>query len=90
MYDANHLAHRLRAASVGREDAPFLRHVGTDRVTSYGDFFANAERIANALRRMGVHVGDRVAVQAPKTQTVLELYVASVLSSRATAPCRTS
>ena len=80
MYDANHLAHRLRAASVGREDAPFLRHVGTDRVTSYGDFFANAERIANALRRMGVHVGDRVAVQAPKTQTMLELYLGCVLS----------
>ena len=80
MYDANYLAHRLRAASLGREAAPFLTHGLTGEVTSYGQFFANAERLATALRRMGVAPGDRVAVQAPKTQTMLELYVACVLS----------
>ena len=80
MYDANYLAHRLRAASLGREAAPFLTHGLTGEVTSYGQFFANAERLATALRRMGVAPGDRVAVQAPKTQIMLELYVACVLS----------
>jgi malonyl-CoA/methylmalonyl-CoA synthetase len=80
MYDANFLARRLRAASLGRESAPFLTHGLTDKVTSYGQFFANTERMATALRRMGVAPGDRVAVQAPKTQVMLELYVACVLS----------
>mgnify|MGYP003643548524 CR=1 FL=1 len=80
MYDANYLAHRLRAASVKREDAPFLMHGLTGEVTSYGQFFANSERMARALRRLGVAPGDRVAVQAPKTQIMLELYMACVLS----------
>ena len=80
MYDANYLAHRLRAASVNREDAPFLMHGLTGEVTSYGQFFANSERMARALRRLGVAPGDRVAVQAPKTQIMLELYMACVLS----------
>ena len=80
MYDSNHLALRLRAASLGREDAPFLTAVPGGAVTSYGDFFANAERMAGALVALGVLPGDRVAVQAPKTQTMLELYVGCVLA----------
>ena len=80
MYDSNHLARRLRAASMGREEAPFLIHGLSGEVTSYGRFFANAERMATALRRIGVAPGDRVAVQAPKTQVMLELYVACILS----------
>ena len=80
MYQANHLAERLRAASIGREDALFLTHAISGETTSYGTFFDNAERIAAALSRAGVQPGDRVAVQAPKTVEMLELYVGCVLS----------
>ncbi|MFV2052147.1 malonate--CoA ligase [Aliiroseovarius sp. YM-037] len=80
MYQANHLAERLCAASIGRDDALFLTHATTGKTTSYGAFFGNAERMAAALSRAGVQPGDRVAVQAPKTVEMLELYVGCVLS----------
>ena len=47
MYDANHLATRLRQASLGAEDALFLKNHQTGENISYGNFFANAERMAS-------------------------------------------
>ena len=80
MYDQNHLAHSLRRASTGKDQNTFLRiHPGGRRI-SYGDFFANAEKIAAALVAAGIKPGDRVAVQAAKTVTMLELYVGCVLA----------
>ncbi len=89
MYDSNYLAHRLRRASVGHEDRTFLTHASDGREVSYGAFFQNAERMASALRHIGVQPGDRVAVQAPKTQEMLELYVGCVLAGAVFLPLNT-
>ncbi|MFT5639249.1 MAG: malonyl-CoA/methylmalonyl-CoA synthetase, partial [Paracoccaceae bacterium] len=80
MYDTNFLGQKIRQASLGREDANFLTVHPTGARVSYGSFFANAERIAAALVATGVKPGDRVAVQAAKTVTMLELYVGTVLA----------
>jgi len=80
VYESNHLAQKLRAASLGREDAAFLENHQTGETVTYGAFFANAERMAAVLVKVGVKPGDRVAVQAPKTQAMLELYVGAVLA----------
>ncbi|MFV1877909.1 malonate--CoA ligase [Nioella sp.] len=90
MYDSNYLAHRLRRASAGKEDRTFLTHASDGRVVSYGAFFHDAERMASALRHMGVKPGDRVAVQAPKTQEMLELYVGCVLAGAVFLPLNTA
>ena len=78
-YQGNHLAQSLRKASLGREDAPFIHHPNGETL-SYGQFFANAERMAAALIDAGLQPGDRVAVQAAKTVAMLELYVGTVLA----------
>ena len=90
MYDVNHLASRLRRESVGRDTALFIRHHETGAEISYGAFFANAERMAAALVRAGLKPGDRVAVQAPKTVLMLELYVATVLAGGVFLPLNTA
>ena len=90
MYEMNYLAARLRAASVGAETKPFLRDAATGQTTSYGQFFANAERMAAALTQAGLKPGDRVAVQAPKTQAMLELYVGTVLAGGVFLPLNTA
>ena len=90
MYEGNHLAERLRAASVGIGSRPFLRNHQTGEGVTYQAFFANAERIANVLVETGVSPGDRVAVQAPKTIAMLELYVATVLAGGVFLPLNTA
>lgn len=80
MYDQNYLVARLRKASVGADDMPFLRNYQTGLTVSYGAFFANAERMATVLVDAGLKPGDRVAVQAAKTQAMLELYVGTVMA----------
>ena len=79
MYSQNYLISRLRATSVGFENTPFLDNIETGEIVSYGQFFSNAERLAAALVQIGVKPGDRIAVQTPKTQTMLELYIATVM-----------
>jgi len=90
MYDSNYLAKRLRAASIGHDAAVFLHNHQTGKAVSYGDFFANAERMARVLVANGVKPGDRVAVQAPKTQAMLELYVGTVLAGAVFLPLNTA
>lgn len=90
MYDKNHLARALRRASVGRDDAAFLTDQRTGETVSYGAFFARAERMAALLVAKGVKPGDRIAVQAPKTQAMLELYVGSVLAGAVFLPLNTA
>ncbi|WP_282159374.1 malonate--CoA ligase [Shimia thalassica] len=90
MYHGNHLAERLRAASLGAENNIFLRNHQTGEEVSYKAFFANVERMAHALVASGVKPGDRVAVQAPKTQAMLELYVATVLAGAVFLPLNTA
>jgi malonyl-CoA/methylmalonyl-CoA synthetase len=90
MYQGNHLAERLRAASVGTRSRLFLRNHKTGEGVTYQAFFANAERMANVLVAIGVEPGDRVAVQAPKTIAMLELYVATVLAGGVFLPLNTA
>lgn len=80
MYDVNYLAKRLRSASLGKDAAIFLQNQQTGDAVSYGAFFAKAEQMAAVLVAHGLGAGDRVAVQAPKTQAMLELYVGAVLA----------
>ena len=90
MYQGNHLAERLRAASVGTGSRPFLRNHQTGEGVTYQAFFASVERMANVLVESGVSPGDRVAVQAPKTIAMLELYVATVLAGGVFLPLNTA
>lgn len=80
MYDTNYLAKRLRRASLGKDATIFLQNQQTGDAVSYGVFFAKAEQMAAVLVAHGLGAGDRVAVQAPKTQAMLELYVGAVLA----------
>lgn len=90
MYDANDLCRRLRQASLSNEVAPFLIDPKTGTSTSYGAFFAGVEKVAAALVASGLQPGDRVAVQAPKTQTMLALYVGTVLAGGVFLPLNTA
>ncbi len=90
MYQENHLAMALRAASVGREDAVFLRDQVSDTTITYGTFWSNAEKMAAALSDLGVSPGDRVAVQCEKTVEMLELYVGTVLAGAIFLPLNTA
>ena len=90
MYDQNHLCHSLRAASAGRGSAPFLHVAASGKTISQDAFFAGAERMAAALVRAGLQPGDRVAVQAPKTVAMLELYVGTVLAGGVFLPLNTA
>jgi malonyl-CoA/methylmalonyl-CoA synthetase len=51
---------------------PFLE-TPDGRTMSYGELFEGAGRFANALRSLGVEVGDRVAVQVEKSPEVILL-----------------
>lgn len=89
MYLSNHLAKRLRSASLGADATTFLQNHQTGQTVSYGAFFANAEKMAAVLTAKGLVAGDRVAVQAPKTQAMLELYVGAVLAGAVFLPLNT-
>ena len=90
MYDNNCLASRLRAASVGAGGAPFLHNHATGKTQSYDAFFAKAEKMAAALVSLGVEPGDRVAVQTPKTEAMVELYVGALLAGAIFLPLNTA
>ena len=89
MYDSNYLAHRLRAASCGRDDALFADMPDGSRV-SYGNLWAGAERMAAALAGLGLEAGDRVAVQAEKSLEALQLYLGTVLAGGVFLPLNTA
>jgi len=89
MYDSNHLAQRLRAASVGRDDALFAELIDGRRV-SFGDLFRMAERTAAALAVAGVKPGDRVAAQVEKSLEAIALYLGTVLAGGVFLPLNTA
>jgi len=89
MYEQNHLAAKISAASDGHHDAVFLNNHQTGTDVTYATFWANAERMAAVLAKAGVAPGDRVAVQAPKTVAMLELYVGTVLAGGVFLPLNT-
>ncbi len=79
MYGANHLAARLRAASIGREQARFAELADGGGV-SCGAMFEAAERIASVLAAAGVKPGDRVAAQVEKSLEAVQLYLGTLLA----------
>ncbi|MGJ8583479.1 MAG: malonate--CoA ligase [Marinosulfonomonas sp.] len=90
MYQGNYLAERLCAARKDTGNSLFLRNHQSGEDVTYKAFFANAERMAKVLVAIGVEPGDRVAVQAPKTIAMLELYVATVLAGGVFLPLNTA
>lgn len=89
MHDPNPLARSLRAASLGREAAPFIEAEGKEPL-SFGAFFEAAERMAAALARAGVAPGDRVAAQVEKSPEALALYFGAVLAGGVFLPLNTA
>ena len=60
------------------------------RSVSYEDLFAQSAAYANALKSLGVKVGDRVAVQVDKSVEKLFLYLAVVRMGAVFLPLNTA
>ena len=71
----NHLFDAIRAAA--RPEAAFIE-TPAGRNWTYGDMLAQSGQLANALVKLGVQPGDRVAVQVEKSPEALMLYLACV------------
>ena len=72
---ANHLFD-LIAASASRGQERLCIEADDGRRFAYGDILAASARLAGALRRLGVGVGDRVLAQAEKSPEMIFLYLA--------------
>ena len=70
----NHLYDALFSPHAGKTGTFLLAADAT--ATSYAAFLSQAARFANALQRLGVEPGDRVAVQVEKSPEALALYAA--------------
>jgi fatty-acyl-CoA synthase len=83
-YDAPHLQRRpanhaalsplsflARAASIYPDKVAVIH--GATKI-AYGEFYARCRRLADALRRRGIGVGDAVAIIAPNTPAILEAH----------------
>jgi fatty-acyl-CoA synthase len=73
---ANHaalspLSFLARAASVYPNKIAVIH--GATRI-AYGEFYARCRRLADALRRRGIGIGDAVAIIAPNTPAMLEAH----------------
>ena len=86
----NHLYDAIRAPSLFRDDRPFLYDHRDGSILTYGAFFDRATRMAGALIATGLEPGERVAVQAPKTIAMLELYVGTVMAGGVFLPLNTA
>ena len=89
MYSANCLASALRAASLGRDDAPFAIDASTGQITTYSALWTQAEAMAGALVALGVAPGDRVAMQVEKSIPGLACYLGTVLAGAIHLPLNT-
>lgn len=89
MYNNNHLAHRLRQASVGRDNAIFA-YLEDGTTLTYGDLFHQAECYGQALVSLGVKPGNRVAVQVHKSVDVVSLYLGTILAGGVFLPLNTA
>jgi malonyl-CoA/methylmalonyl-CoA synthetase len=88
MYDNNHLANVLRQATNSMPDKVFAT-LDDQSVVTYSALFANAEKMANALQKLGVEPGDRVAIQAGKSIAMLEVYLGTLLAGGVFLPLNT-
>ncbi|RUY13255.1 MAG: malonyl-CoA synthase [Mesorhizobium sp.] len=74
---SNHLFDAIRTAAPGK--APFIR-TKDGRTWTYNDTLTLSSRIAGAMQTLGIHPGDRVAVQVEKSAEALILYLACLRS----------
>src|SRR5262245_50657385 len=65
-----------------RRDEPAIVFEG--RTITHGEFAARSFRLARALQRLGLGVGDRVAILAQNCPEYLEVYAAGELAGWAT------
>ncbi|MEX0282236.1 MAG: malonyl-CoA synthase [Arenibacterium sp.] len=89
MYDQNHLIAKLRASSIDQDKRVFAHLTDGTQVT-YGELFANAERMAAALVSKGLLPGDRVAVQVDKTIEAIAFYLGTVMAGGVFLPLNTA
>ena len=68
---------------------PFLR-TSSGRLVTYGDVVSLSARKANALTRLGLMPGDRVAVQVAKSPEALVLYLACLRAGAVYLPLNTA
>jgi malonyl-CoA/methylmalonyl-CoA synthetase len=85
---ANHLFDFFRA----RLPEPSRTFIETDagKIITYGDLLARSARMANALAALGVKPGDRVAVQAEKSPSFIDLYLGCARAGAAFLPLNTA
>ena len=84
---SNHLYDRVFAP---HEDNPKPFLIGETQTLSYAIFHELVNKLAHALIASGLKTGDRVAVQAAKSNTQLALYVATVKAGGVYLPLNTS
>ena len=84
---SNHLYDRVFAP---HEDNPKPFLIGETQTLSYAIFHEQVNKLAHALIASGLKTGDRVAVQAAKSNTQLALYVATVKAGGVYLPLNTS
>ena len=85
---ANHLFDAIRNSIPGR-DAVLIEAEG-GQIWTYGDMLDCSARIANALVKLGVTPGNRVAVQVEKSPEALMLYLACVRAGAVYLPLNTA
>ena len=84
---SNHLYDRIFAP---HEDNPKPFLIGETQTLSYATFHELVNKLARALIASGLKTGDRVAVQAAKSNTQLALYVATIKAGGVYLPLNTS
>jgi crotonobetaine/carnitine-CoA ligase len=67
----------LRHQAETRPDAPFLRRSGDEEYVSFGTMEVETNRVANALRLLGVGPRDRVAFMLPNSLAFVRLWFAA-------------
>ena len=84
---SNHLYDRVFAP---HEDNPKPFLIGETQTLSYAIFHEQVNKLAHGLIASGLKTGDRVAVQAAKSNTQLALYVATIKAGGVYLPLNTS
>lgn len=84
---SNHLFDNIFSATIKCHQRFLLN---AQQVITYSDFHNRVNQLANALLASGLKTGDRVAVQAEKSSTLLALYVATIKSGGVYLPLNTS
>ena len=71
------IINRFRHLADNRPDAPFLIHPDGASL-SYGEAWRRCARMANLFRSLGICPGDRIALQAEKSEASLLAYLAAM------------